>query len=755
MTRFSFLPSLVGTDGVPIDCSKQQFEQVVGSSGTAQVCAELRKLTTARKLAKEAGTWDDNQEKRYHSAKSRIKKQLPVFCFLATFGGEKRLAKYAQPSGLAMLDLDHVEQPEALWQHIRTKAIAAGCCLAHITPSCEGLRLVFLRPQGMSVSTGMAWFAGMIGVSEYDTQVKDLSRASFAVPADYILYRNDDILFDRTAVATAGNSSVEPDATPDGNQATLCAHEHMYKGVPYSTIVSVLMSNLGYSNEPEVGERNNAYFTLATYLRYICDFSEEQLLQVIPAFGLPEDERRSTLRSAIARPRKSYIPREVTIAITRAEQEYSALQKATAAKANELPLPKLPKVLRILCNRLPENYHAAMIMAALPAAGAVATGVRFRYIDQQEQSLSFFSCISAPAASGKSFIRKPIELLLTPINEADEIEWKKLHDYDEARKACKNKKEQPQDPHACPRNIGVTVSNAQLLQSLQDAQGKHLFGMSEEVDTLVKMQKAGAWGDLSDVLRKQFDNAEQSQMYKSENSFRGKVKVFYNILLTGTPNSLRRMFPDSEDGLVTRVCFASLPDTSFQDIPVFQDYTDGERAEVIDVMRRLDRLSGNFRCIAVEKAIKEWLQQKLAMASAADSKAMDMLRKRSAVIGFRAGMLAYVMEDCRANACVSEMATWVAEYTFRTQMELFGEKIEQEQNAYGERAGYGTSKSLIDRLPDEFTTDQLIQARSLSHQSTTYAAISSVLSRWRKEQLIEKIADNRYRKIGLFCSSVS
>lgn len=737
---------------MPMECSKEQFEQVINSSETAHICGQLRELACARKQAEEAGTWDADQEKRYQNAKSKLKKQLPVFCFLASFGGQERKAKNATASGLAMLDLDHVDAPAELWERIRSKAMQAGCCLAHVTPSSEGLRLVFVRPEGMSVSTSMAWFAGMIGVSEYDAQVKDLSRASFAVPADYILYRNDDMLFGEAVPAVIGIDEHQGSApADDASDAIPTDPKEMYKGIPYGLIVEVLMSNLGYSNAPEIGERNNAYFTLATYMRYICDFSEEQLLHVLPNFGLPEQERRATLRSAIARPRKNYTPREVTIALIRAEQEHTSLQKEGCAKAADLALPKLPKVLRILCSRLPQSYHAAMIMASLPAAGAVATGVRFRYLDQQEHSLSFFSCISAPAASGKSFIRKPIDLLLTPINEQDEIEWKKLHDYDEARKACKNKKEQPQDPHACPRNIGVTVSNAQLLQSLQDAQGKHLFGMSEEVDTLVKMQKAGAWGDLSDVLRKQFDNAEQSQMYKSENSFRGKVKVYYNLLLTGTPNSLRRMFPDSEDGLVTRVCFASLPDTSFQDIPVFQDYTDSERAEVIEVMRRMDKMSGTFRCPAVEKAIREWLGQKLAEASAADSKAMDMLRKRSAVIGFRAGMLAYVMEDCRANPCVAEMATWVAEYTFRTQMEMFGDKIEQEQTAYSERTQYGASKSLIDRLPDEFTTNQLVQVRSLCHQSTSANAIAVVLSRWRKDGLIEKLGDNRYRKLGLFC----
>ena len=66
-----------------------------------------------------------------------------------------------------------------------------------------------------------------------------------------------------------------------------------------------------------------------------------------------------------------------------------------------------------------------MIIASLPVLGTLATRIRFEYLDKQEQSLSFFSCITAPAASGKSFIRKPLDLLLTPINEQDAIEREK------------------------------------------------------------------------------------------------------------------------------------------------------------------------------------------------------------------------------------------------------------------------------------------------------------------------------------------
>ena len=107
-----------------------------------------------------------------------------------------------------------------------------------------------------------------------------------------------------------------------------------------------------------------------------------------------------------------------------------------------------------------------MVIASLPILGTLATRIRFEYLDKQEQSLSFFACITAPAASGKSFIRKPLDLLLTPINEQDAIEREKEQAYKEKLRASKNSKNQPEDPHACPRNNGVAISIAKLLQLL-------------------------------------------------------------------------------------------------------------------------------------------------------------------------------------------------------------------------------------------------------------------------------------------------
>ena len=411
-------------------------------------------------------------------------------------------------------------------------------------------------------------------------------------------------------------------------------------------------------------------------------------------------------------------------------------------------LPPLPKVLEKICSRVPEPYRPALIMACLPVLGTLATKVRFRYLDHQQQSFSFMSCIIAPPAAGKSFIRKPTNLLLTPINAQDEVERQKEQDYKDALRAAKNSKAQPENPRPCPRNNGVNISIAKLLQLLSYSDNKHLIGIAEELDTLTKSEKAGVWSQKRDIYRLAFDNAYYGQNYRSDNSFSANVPVYYNLLLTGTPNAAARFFKDVEDGLITRFCFAQLPDMFGQDIPNFEDYSDAEQRFIIGTATQLMDESGEVTCAGVNQHIAKWVKQKGQEAVLEDSRAKDTLRKRAAVIGFRAGYLAYILNNRKYNKEIGQFAVWVAEYTFQNQMELFGSKFEEiMQTQIDEQGKRSHNKVLFEDLPSQFTLGELRQRRAERKLSVTRCAIAMLITRWIRKGLITETAKNEYKKL--------
>ena len=753
--------------GVPQICTPEIWDKLIDSPEVKNLCDRIAEL--------------DPNDENYNDRKQALKRRLPIIIpHAASFRNGKRVSADAIPSGLAMLDVDHVDNPREAYLRLLPEGkgeewfIENGIYLIAITASGHGLRVIgrrnslpFREGAGLgsleSIEAAQLRIATALGITEYDAVTKDLARASYVVPRDYILWIYEAGLFSEEERSDlkellalpphVNSSSVSPEFDSETLSLEGRAGEGFltYRGIPYADIVQQLLIAIGAADGAVQGERNTVYFSMANYMRYICDFNVDLLLQVLPDFGLSETERRQVITSAIGRPRKSQIPMilQGVIAVCERESLLSA-RNVRSEKATDLPLPELPRLLKLICRRLPADYRPAMIVASLPVLGTLATGIRFEYLDRQEQSLSFFSCITAPAASGKSFIRKPLDLLLTPINENDELEREKEQAYKEKLRASKNSKNQPEDPHACPRNNGIAISIAKLLQLLTYAEGKHLIGIGEEMDTLVKTERAGVWSQKSDIYRLAFDNGIYGQAYMSDASFNAHIKVYYNLLLTGTPNSLKRFFKDPEDGLITRVCFAQLPDTSFSEIPAFASYTEAEKAEIIRWARQLDAEKGTISCPQVGTVIADWLERKRQQAIDADSHAMDTLRRRAAVIGFRAGMLCYLLENHKYTKTVGAFAEWVAEYIFRNQMELWGTAIEQTyKSSIESQTERGAAASLLSLLPEEFTAADLIKLRARKGQSVKSSAISMVLNRWKANHRIEKATETTWRKVGI------
>lgn len=727
--------------GAPKLCTPEIWNGLIDSPIVKNICTRIVCLNS-----------DDAD---YNERKQALKKRLPIIIpHAASFKNGKRVSTDAIPSGLAMLDVDHVENPREWFEQVDKQVLSdSKIYLVAITASGKGLRIIGERQEREPIEAAQLRMAQALGIKEFDAVTKDLARASYVVPRDYILWIYEAGLFSEDYRSDLIQPLALPPHVPTTENSEIEVSGLTYRDIPYEDIVKQLMLTTGNADGAIQGERNTVYFSLANYMRYICDFNADLLLKVLPDFGLSETERRQVLASAIGRPRRSQIPviLQGAIAICEREAEYAhnpeETEKKMQMKSTALPLPELPRLLKLICRRLPAEYRPAMVIASLPVMGTLATGIRFEYLDRQEQSLSFFSCVTAPAASGKSFIRKPLDLLLTPINEQDAIEREKEQTYKEKLRASKNSKNQPEDPHACPRNNGVAISIAKLLQLLTYAQGKHLIGIGEEMDTLVKSEKAGVWSQKSDIYRLAFDNAEYGQAYMSDASFNAHIKVYYNLLLTGTPNSMKRFFKDLENGLATRVCFAQLPDTSFTEIPVFAPYDDAEKDEIIRWARRLVTEQGTIVCPEVGIVIGDWLERKRQQAIDADNHAMDILRRRAAVIGFRAGMLCYLLEDHHYTDVVGQFAEWVAEYVFRNQMELWGDQMEQElSGALEAQTERGAAASLLALLPEEFTTSDLIKLRARKGQSVKASAVCMVINRWRNNHRIVKINETTWRK---------
>ena len=678
------------------------------------------------------------------------KKSLPVWLPLAEcFINGTRKAEDAQPSGLYFLDIDEKGLTEQLWNKVREENLIAEFRIVYFAESAGGGTHIWAwRTPGLSIEEDIQKLASRLGVS-YDSHVTDLARCCFMVSEQYVKLL-DPIVFEPLTeeqhelygVPTPIINKVEETEVETTHLSPLTSNPSPlnYKGIPYEKIVQALLWKLGYGDAPAEGERNTALYTMSRYLRFICDFDEQKLFQILPHWGLSDHEVMSTIKSAVSSVRPTDMPsqmKEVLASLGAAMEVASEdADESFAAPVNN----ELPGILQDLSDHAPEEFKEATLMAAMPMLGTLATSIRAKYRDGVLNSASFIVDIEAPQATGKSFVDKEFELLMDPIIKQDEVEWQKEIAYSLAKKDGQDVENPCSNIRIIEPNIGVSA----FLERALYAKGKHLFTYAPEIETVLKNNKGGAWTEKNDLFRLAYDNKPWGQHRISKDSFSGKINLFYNMVICGTPNKCRAFFADAESGLVSRVTPVLLPDMVGAKMPQFKVWTKEDEEKVKRQCLCLMDEEGEVDLPLINQAIEEWDESKRQEYLQTLRYSLDVLRRRSALNGFRAGIIAYLLEGHQETERAIKFALWYAERCLHYQLQIYGDKIDALRNAQlSPQASKGNIRYL-DALPKEFTKEDLVSLRLANNESPV---VKTIICRWVKEGLIEKIGTNLWRKI--------
>ena len=732
-----------------VDCTPELFRQVVRSAKVGRLCAEIadvREMKLRGELSPE----------EFEHRKSECKRRLPVFLFHATFPKGHRVNAEAVPTGLSIFDIDHIPAPRETWREIAPRAEALGIVLAHVSPSLEGLRLVFVLPQGMALAEGQKWMASQLGMSVYDESVKDYARCSFAVPEAYILFESEKLFASSVpqpvSESTEGLSAlkeVEVHETPLKCLPASVAYQEAapqkgvaaFRGIPYDSIVARWWEKAG--GEPQEGERNVKLHQLAVNLRAICDNNVGKLMRVMPRMGLSEQEMKSVLESACKEQPKG-ISRLLKAILAELECE---------AKGDDVAEPLQETEGKALCSVLcrglresvygvPERMQMAVLCAVLPLAASYADGVEVEYCDGKRMRLGLMSVIVGPQASGKSACKEAVDVWLRQMDEEDALARRKEDEWKQARKCRKANEKAPRDPEVMIRNVPVTISCSTLLRRMKNAHGHTLYSFGEELDTLNKTNGAGSWSTKYDVYRLAFDNGCWGQDYNSDQAESGVVEVAYNWTILGTYGALRKCFrtDNVENGLSSRLMLAEMPDNSFAPMPRFKGMNDAHRQAISESVDRLREAKGFVDTPRLRRAMANWVEARRLEAMKSADTVMDTYRKRAAVIGFRCGVVYRLLYGKESNDCL-KFAVMMADYVLREQSRLFGEVLLEQVEPVSSVSRQGANTTIFDELPTTFTLHDL-EALKHHHVST----LRVVIHRWKASGWIERVGKGIWKK---------
>ncbi len=765
---FDYIQNIRAQHTVP--CTADILDVVIHSTIVNDICAEL--ADCREQMMRGEMSRDD-----FATKKAELKRRLPAFCFHAHFKNGRRLNAEAIPSGLSILDIDHIPSPETFYnEKVKERTKELGIVLVHMTPSAEGLRIVFMLPQKMTLAQGQQWLAGKLGLKDFDEACKDYARCSFAVPADYIFFIDKEQLFATPTPQKTDTDTSETVATPTINQQHPQPAEETaatsYEAVDIDPNTELLFdafvaaSGLAPAALNNKGTRHNSLVSLLSM--GICRLMPQEQLRAIIACRMPAYARESDCQQLIKdfyekytntnRPmsfqlRKIYTESLRNKAATTTpsendieqfEEKRETEQQAQTACTNNI-LNTLPPVLRKTLEGVPANMHMPVLCSVLPLAAAYADGVQVRYCDGQLHRLNLMSVIVGPQASGKSVCKSRVDLWMKQMLE-DDARAREIEDkWKQEKKRRKANEKAPEDPCVLIRSVPITISCSTLLRRFKNSRGHTLFSFGEELDTLRKTNGAGSWSQKYDIYRLAFDNGVWGQDYNSDQAESGVVPVAYNFSILGTYGALKRCFKNDnvENGLSSRIFIAEMPDGAFAPMPVYGKEAEGLATDIDTAVTSLRARQGFVETPLLRQAIGEWVEKKRIEAMADGDIVKDTYRKRAAVIGFRCGVVASLLEG-EENEKVLYFARLTAEYILEKQCNFFGEALLSEyKSAEQEMVRQSRNGFIFDKLPPVFTFNDLQKEKGAN---VSRNVINNIIYRWKKSGWIEKKEDGKWVK---------
>ena len=765
------------------ECTPDLLNQALDAAHVARTCAEIEDALEAYKRG-------ELTKDEYETLKGKLKKRLPIFTFHATFRNGRRKNHEAIPSGLSIYDLDHIENPREKWASIEPRVKELGILLAHISPSLEGLRLVFVMPDGMDLAQSQAWMAQQLGDDKYDACVKDYARCSFAVPREYVLWLDADALFSpcspqsntepvhlvifRTESSTTRQSEAknlgstaqqkvdapeilrrsaplddkmgsplddERKSTPPSGGDGGGLYPSTYEDIPYPKIVETLEEQMG--GRPEHGSRNNFIFSMACHLRYITNDDATWIAQILPTYGENKEKWMATIRSACARNQTKQMPRIMkrTLAICKESSEHITQSEADTQSPPPMP-KKLPPLIRLLVSKTPKIYRPAVAHAVFPALGAHLWKTYFRYIDNVPHEATLMNVLMAGTGAGKNCISDPINRILADIRQRDkenlqrEREWKKEM---QSKGANKDKRHRPEG--LVIQEIDPDMTNAAFVQRLADAEGRFLYTKMNEIDQFDALKTSARSKAHFQIMCLAFDPGNvYGQTRIGTGSVSERVCIRFNWNASTTIQKGQSYFHGVlTDGPISRINFCTIPERPIgSEMPVYGTYDAAFDEELRPYIERLNSARGYIDCRPARQLSKKLIEECADFARLSESRVYENLSFRANVIAYLKACILYVAHGEQWDRTMEDFVRWSLHYDLWCKMKFFGSAIQQVDESYAAVRKTGP-QNLLDLLPDEFTRDEAGQMRH--RQGIRQGGVQAMLDNWRKRGYIQVVGD--------------
>lgn len=690
----------------------------------------------------------------------------------------------------------------------------------------QGGHAVFKREMGKTILENQVRIATALEC-EMDTNAHDINRVYFSTSnnAEDLLFVSPELFVDAydEASVTAEAQLLEerekygreelPEGAHKANKhytpwkgeaekrgETVEKSDLNYLGIPYDKIIQKWWELYNDGQTPVKSNRDVLTFELAVNLRHIAGFDRETLDKVIPCYdGFPHDQKMKCIDSALSE-KRTQMPKRLRDVLTELKKEILRNDNAStwistgsdndnilmaleeAEQEDELfyykriPQSALPQGIAESIKATGAKMAMPVLAVTCPAIGALATDVKV-LIHGKETKLNMHSFVVGDAASCKGDLDSVVDAWMVEETMKNTIYYQQEEEFRAKKKAAKNAKSQPDEPHLPVRFLTMNNTVANLAERLANTDGKHAFSFTPEADTVAQKWRS-SMSDFSTMLRQSYDGSRYDREAKSADATTVHIDhLLWNVCMCGTPDALYRVINNYTDGLLSRFIIAHTPDNTFaplEDKPNLM--TDKLRDRIQQIAHLLPLMQGTLNLPKLEERSRQWVEKVRREALKDDDRVMARARLRDHGTAMRMAtclILCAVAEKLIKQHGLSgaekqlkmrpqltaEMAAKMqtpamldayevmAESLIDNDMLYFREKLENANQNTGlssDRKRGGKNDRIYDRLSDTFTFEQAMGAKG---SGCTHNSVRQMLKNWRKQGLIKQVDEGRYQKI--------
>jgi len=569
-----------------------------------------------------------------------------------------------------------------------------------------------------------------------------------------------------------------------------------YHGIPFTEILKKYweVNNRGF--EPTEGDRDTLTYQLACDLKHICGKNADWLDQVIPCYdGFTPEEKRQKIQSALNSELESFPARlRNTLSALQMEDGRGKMDDVDQASDvedeqllsfnSQLSMRKLPQGIKDSIDAAGPQLAMPVLTAVCPAIGALATGVVLD-VHGQKRGLNLIAYVVGDFASGKGNIDPVIEAWMSEVRTLDKMYQDQEDEWRAKYLAAKNKKDQPKEPKLPVRFLTLNNTVANLAERLANTEGKHAFSFTPEADTVAQKWKSTV-SDFSVMLRQSYDGSRYDREARSAEAVNVHIEhLLWDVTMCGTPDALYRVVSNYTDGFQSRIAVVRTPDNTFaklEDKPFV--LTPRQQERIQQIAHLLPLMQGEVVLPKLEARGREWLEKIRLETMMNDDRVKARQRFRVCVTAQRMTCCVMLCKVCESliqkhglNGAESQLKQkpnlWkeqllkaqtpqmleiydvIAESLIENALYFFRDRIE---NAFrsrdysgsmsGERLKSGKNDSIFERLDPQFTEDQAMQhSVAVKGAGVTRNSVIQMLKNWRKQGLIERIDNKKYRKL--------